>query len=499
MRNLLSKTSTLLASRRFFIGLMVFFVVEALWIAFSAAYPMAFDEDFHFGLIKMYSHYWLPFLQGQPVGADAFGAVARDPSYLYHYLMSFPYRFLTLFVHSESAQILVLRTMNVAMFAGSLVLFRRVMLRVTRSQAFTNVSIAIFILIPIVPQLAAHINYDNLLMILVAWSCLLTFEIGEHLAARRINLKAIATLFTVCMLASLVKYPYLPMFAAAVVYLAWQLHKHFWRQRIFKAEVAKSWRSLSVWWRVGLIAMLVISGGLFFQRFGINTLRYHTPVPSCDQVLSVDHCSAYGPWNRNYQLEATKGDFNRNPIVYTVEWFYGLWRRMFFAINGPTHGYTNYQPLPLPAAAAIGLGVVVLVATIKYRDRIFARHPEATFLLMTIVFYCGALWLDDYQQYLETGQPVAINGRYLLPVLLLAAAMVGRGLHILFTNKQRPWLKPAVATLVLVLFLQGGGVFTFILRSDESWYWTSNAVNHVNDAARKVISPFIVKNAKKYE
>ena len=499
MRNLLSKISTLLASRRFFIGLLVFFVIESLWIAFSAAYPMAFDEDFHFGLIKMYSHYWTPFLSGQPVGADVFGAVARDPSYLYHYIMSFPYRVLTTFVHSESAQILVLRTMNVAMFAASLVLFRRLVQRVTRSQAFANVSIAIFILIPIVPQLAAHINYDNLLMILVAWSCLLTFEAGQQFAARQINLRTIATLLTVCMLASLVKYPYLPMFAAVIVYLAWQLHKHFWRQKIFMAEVAKSWRLQSIWWRAGLVTMLLVSGGLFFQRFGINTLRYHTPIPSCDQVLNVQHCSAYGPWYRNYILEGSKGDFDKSPIVYTAQWLYGLWRRLFFAINGPTHGYANYQPLPLPAAAAIGLGLAVLVVTIKYRNRIFARHPEATFLLLTIAFYCGALWLDDYQQYLETGQPVAINGRYLLPVLLLAAAIVGRGLHILLTNRQRPWLKPAVATLVLLLFLQGGGVFTFILRSDESWYWTNNAVGHVNDAARKVISPFIIKNAKTYE
>src|SRR6185369_13463896 len=49
--------TTLLSSRRFGVGVLAFFVFEALWVTFSALYPMAFDEDFHFGLIKLYSHH----------------------------------------------------------------------------------------------------------------------------------------------------------------------------------------------------------------------------------------------------------------------------------------------------------------------------------------------------------------------------------------------------------------------------------------------------------
>ena len=74
-----------ISSPRFFVGVLVFFVFESVWIGFSAAYPQAFDENFHFGLIQVYSHHWLPFLSGQPSNANAYGAVARDPSYLYHY------------------------------------------------------------------------------------------------------------------------------------------------------------------------------------------------------------------------------------------------------------------------------------------------------------------------------------------------------------------------------------------------------------------------------
>ena len=91
----LSKRCTaFLGSRIFFAGILTVFVLQALWFALSALYPMAFDEEVHFGIINIYAHQWSPFLAGQPAGADSFGAIARDPSYLFHYLMSFPYRLL---------------------------------------------------------------------------------------------------------------------------------------------------------------------------------------------------------------------------------------------------------------------------------------------------------------------------------------------------------------------------------------------------------------------
>jgi hypothetical protein len=67
----------MIGSRGFFRFVMGLFIVQSIWIAFSALYPQAFDEDFHFGLIKTYSHYWLPFLTKQPPNANAYGAVAR--------------------------------------------------------------------------------------------------------------------------------------------------------------------------------------------------------------------------------------------------------------------------------------------------------------------------------------------------------------------------------------------------------------------------------------
>ena len=185
MKDFLNRVIAILSSRRFFWIIFVFFVFESIWIAFSAIYPMAFDENFHFGLIRVYSHYWLPFLNAQPPHADAYGAVARDPSYLYHYLMSFPYRLIALVVHGQTGQIIILRLLNIGLFSIGLILFRKVLLRARISRALTNMSLLLFALIPIAPQLAAHINYDNLIFPLLPGSAYLLF--GLAMKSKRVN------------------------------------------------------------------------------------------------------------------------------------------------------------------------------------------------------------------------------------------------------------------------------------------------------------------------
>jgi hypothetical protein len=101
---------------------------------------MAFDEDFHLGIIRLYAHHLLPFWSSQPVGGDAYGAVARDPSYLYHYLMSFPYWLISQFTHDTTIQVLILRFINIGLFASGLVLFRRLLTRTFASPALLHLS-----------------------------------------------------------------------------------------------------------------------------------------------------------------------------------------------------------------------------------------------------------------------------------------------------------------------------------------------------------------------
>jgi hypothetical protein len=90
-----------------------------------------------------------------------------------------------------------------------------------------------------------------------------------------------------------------------------------------------------------------------------------------------------------------------------------------------------------------------------------------------------------------------MNGRYLLPVLFFIAAIIG----IAFSLELRKYAnrKIIICILAMVFFLQGGGILTFIVRSDSSWYWPNNTVNKVNSTAKKLTNHVIVKGNSTYE
>jgi hypothetical protein len=498
MNGLTRKLTGFFASPRFFYVIFGFFIIEALWFVFSALYPMAFDEDFHFGVIRIYAGQWSPFLSGQPDGADQFGAVARDPSYYYHYLMSFPYRLIRLFTDSETIQVIFLRLLNVGLFAWSLVLFRKVMRLAGSSNALINVSMAVFVLIPIVPQLAAHINYDNLLMVLVAWLCLATYKLVDSFREQRVDVISLVTLVVLCLFTSVVKYAALPLLIAAVIFVFYMAWRNFrGKGRRLAMRLKDGYLRVGRTAKIVLFGFLLLGSILFVQRYVVNLLQYGGPVPSCDKILSVEQCEQYGPWGRDHNLEQNRPeDFRANPRTFMDSWLGGMRHRLFFAVSGAKTFFVNYIELPLPVKTFVVLTFVSVLAVAVFWRPLFRGHAFLGFFLLMTLLYCAVLWFDQYGMYKKTGVAVAINGRYLLPVLLPMAAVAGRALGIGLSSVKQIRMKPYLAALAILLFLQGGGVFTFILRSDDSWYWPNQFVKNMNHGARSMLSPVIVEGDK---
>jgi hypothetical protein len=495
----LDRIAELLASRRFYIFILAFFVLESGWIAVSALYPQAFDENFHFGLIKVYSHYWLPFLTSQPPNANAYGAVARDPSFLFHYLMSFPYRIIALFAHSQTMQVISLRFIDVGFFGAGLVFFRRVLKRVGLSDSFSNVSLFILTLVPIVPQLAAQINYDDLLFPLVAIVCLQTFRVTDEVKRRQPSAKSLIYLLTTCLFTSLVKYAFLPMFLAIALFVVGYTYIAYRHQLddFFKDLVTDFYRQPR-WVKIGLPLLLLIGLSLFIERDGINLIKYHAVVPNCAKILSVRDCSAYSPWYYNYQTHnqvlSGQSAAHDNIFIYTGQWFYWMWYRLFFAVNGMTSGFANYPPLPLPSIAAILIALVSIVATIKWRRLIFRNRPYLLLLLTICFVYMMSLFFKGYATYKYTAVLENMNGRYLIPVLPLLAAIGGSALS--FALRHSRTQRVVLTIVIVLLFLQGGGVLTFMIRSDSTWYFSNRTVNKVNSTAHKITTHVVVKGKK---
>jgi hypothetical protein len=173
-----------------------------------------------------------------------------------------------------------------------------------------------------------------------------------------------------------------------------------------------------------------------------------------------------------------------------------MWYRSFFAVSGPANDYANWKPLPLPGGTAILLLVLGLVAVLLQLRRVFRGQAYLVFFTVVIGLYVIILLNDQYNMYRQTAQPVAINGRYLLPVLPLLAVVLGRGIGLALERLSWRHAKTIFASVVLVLFMHGGGVQTFILRSDETWYWPSPAIRELNHGVRNVLAPLMIEGPR---
>ncbi len=477
-------------SSKFFWAVVALLVVQAAWIALSGRYPMAFDEDFHLGLIKIYADHPSPFWDGQVAGGDAFGAVARDPSYLYHYLMSFPYRLVELLTSNLTAQVLILRALNIGFFAGGLVIYRRLLQKTGASNALVNLSLLIFVLIPVTPLLAAQINYDNVIIPLTGLALLLTLGVRATTSKKYLDLRRLLLLLVICLAASIIKYAFLPIFIVITFYLLIYLKSQFSSVRQFKQAFKAGWTKISRLTALGLVLALVVLGGLFVERYGVNLVRYHKPVPDCAEVLDYQHCQHYGPWIRDYNLNAQKGDAETSINNFTYDWFRGMWLRSFFAVDGPTTRFQTRGPLTVPGWSGIIFAVVGLAAfalRAKYLWRKYDR-PALWLLSSTTLVYVLVVFVNNYSMYLETAKAVAINGRYLLPVLPFMILLSALALNDL--TRRHPRIQVALVSLVILCFAWGGGALTYILRSNDAWYWpTNHTIKSVNHSVQDVIGP----------
>lgn len=481
-----------LSSSLFFWLVIGLLVIQAIWIAATGLYPMAFDEDFHFGIIKLYAHHISPFWNSQPEAANAFGAVYRDPSYLYHYLMSFPFRLISHFTTDQTVQVLWLRAINIGLFASGLVLFRKVLLASGASKALVHGCILAFILIPAVPLLAAQINYDNLLFALTAAVLWMTIAIVSHLKIHKtISIKLSLALAIILLLTSIVKYAFLPIALAIFIYLVIKIKQSYHSWREFKLSLDSDWKHAHKVQAGLLIAGLMLAVGLFSQRYVVNTALYHTPIPDCSKILDVEACSDYGPWIRDHGLQQTKSGATVNPIVFAGKWFHGMWLRLFFTVDGPSTQNQTRGPLLMPALTSIVALSFGLVLMVIYTPKLLHKYNFAVLYLFIAVSagYVGVLWIDQYRAFLRTGQPVAINGRYLLPILLPLLLMVGLAYNEWL--KDRTEVKLILAIVAIIGLSWGGGALTYILRSNNDWYWPNSHVRSVNQSIQRWLGPIV--------
>ncbi len=496
MSKFYKKFVSVVGSKNFFWLIILVFLLESIWFALSAIYPMAFDEAYHLTNIQIYSHQFSPFFLTQPPGPLTYGPLIHNTSFLFHYLMSFPYRYIEGFTNNLPIQIIILRFIDIILLAAALFNFRKLLLKVKDEPALANLTILVFILVPIVPFLAGQINYDDLGILLTSISLLWTVRFVEQLRKKQqINLPLLIGAVSTAFFVSIVSYLFLPILAAIIIYLTYVLLRFAELEpKKLKRAILYSWHRIKPLRKFALFVVLLISISLFVESYGVNIVKFHNPIPQCNQLLSIPDCQTYSPWYRNYLDQKTYPPVDANPLRYTVSWIYGMYERTLFTINGPAgvEGYANPPPLlgiSITVAVVFGGGVLLFI---KYGRKILRNNPYLKFLLFVDLVFLISLWGRNYHDFIHLKSMIAINGRYLLPILIPIIFMIGLCYKELLHDHKN--IMAAFTIVVFLGLLQGGGVISFINASDSNWYWPKyHYVNHINSAAQKIIKPVIIR------
>jgi hypothetical protein len=467
MTQKVQRLKTVFSSRLALPAFITLFVALALRIALTKTYPLPYDESFHFGLIQLYTHHLNPFLASQPAGADAFGAVARDPSYLYHYLMSFPLRIISLVAHTTIEQVIALRIMNIGLGVTTLVLLRKLTQRLGASMIMSNLAVLALAITPVFYDVSAQVNYDNLLLPLILVALLLTWNTATIIQRGQLPVVKLMRLTALLLLTSLVQYSFLPILLASCLYVTGVIVSRY-RQNALNWNIR--WRS---WPAVSALLLVLVSGGLWTQRYGVNLVAYHTPHPQCGAVLNVQACSHYSPWYRNYQLRQSYASHPANGLQF-VAFTEGWLRSMYYGTYSIVHSKTGamiFTPVTaIRIAAKFILFGSLLYGLLRWRQ---AKGSGLPWTLLGLVgfAYTVTLWGQNFSDFHHLGALVGIQGRYMLLVLPIIYAASAKMYTLLIQDLRT--VQSALGSLWPPVQLQESivhhiGVMRFAMRSTRN-------------------------------
>ncbi len=484
------------SSRWFWWCTIGLFVLQSSYVALAGRFSMAFDEYYHLGSIQAYAKVWLPWSVHQPAGPAAIGAVPADGSYLYHYLMSFPYRLLTHITTSATTQLLVLRLIDVVIVAAGLYVFRRLLLRLGMSRAVSQALLLVVSLLPMTPFLAGQLTYDTLWFTMTAVTMLAMVELIDTVQHRHmLPLREAAWAITLLLITSQVKYAFLPMALAGAVFLI-VLIVHGIRVHTFSiSQTVAEWRvAIRTPLTVGAVALLLISGVFFSVRYGTNIIKYHNPVPACAAVLGKQDCLAYGPYARdetNRDMALDKQLKTAEKVSYPFGWFFQMMRESYFAVGPLDLDYPTGVPLPVSYWSGFAIAIASLLLVVVRAKQLWQRGIHERLLISSVCTYIVFLFVTNFQTFLSTGAPVAIHGRYVLALLPMLGYLVYVALHSIRSWQRWRMYGISLLTAFIILTAYGGGIAPFILRSADNWYWPSAIPT--SKIVRSALWPLIIR------
>ncbi len=481
-QNIYQKLHTFAGSKKFFWLVILFFIGNALWIAYSYAYPMIYDEYFHMEVTKIFSYQFSPLISHQPQSYDILGSLSHGGATLYHYVMSYPLRFIRLFTDSYPAQILFMRTINILLVVWGLWLFAKLFREIGIRGIYINIALLFFVLLPMVPLVAAHVNYDNMLFPLTALFFLLFSRI---LTAKKIIWTNYVWLVVLGCITSLVKVVFLPVFAASLIYLGVFMGIRY--GKAFLQQFNQSIRKTNKYVIGGIVVVFIVATGAFATVYVQNVVRYHALVPGCERMLGAKRCSVNFVTKRSQDALAVRDQVELLSLPdYTSLWFSNMVK---FSSSIDVRQKGGYVPL---FASVLFFTVFACLAALAYSWRSIKKNSTWYYLAAMTAGLVVLLFLNNHSEYLKYHQPYATQPRYLLTVIPILTVMCVVAIGVALRNHRN--IKLAAFIIMILLFSQGGGAVTYILRSNDADHWQNTSVTKANNAAKKILAPLVKEN-----
>ena len=373
------------------------FFITSLSLALTSSLGSVPDEAYHYRAIQQHATQLSPVLQSQTDFAQT-GDLTRNPSYLYHYIFSFPYRIMSHFTSNDVVKLNIIGFMTSLIGLLTIFILYRLLRRITTRSIASQVA-AIFALLPITTIVFAGPNYDNLLLPVLFLSLLLLVQLY-----RRFSPTTALLFISLLIVGCLIKFAYGPLAISAAVFFCFVIKKQW--NTIKKTKLPNNIGGRLA--LVGSILILVVCIGLAVERYGGNMIRYHNFQPACERIQKKDNCLQYSVNNRNYTTAILNKQKPRKDIVSyaAVDWTRNMIRGVVYP--SPFHAIALLYVLYI---------LIALASTFKFRVTGYNNLSYSWLFLGMSFFYTFVVFTENYRVLLKLGEPYAINGRYLLLVI----------------------------------------------------------------------------------
>ena len=149
-------------------SLLLFFFLQASWVAVSYRFPMLFDENYHFNVIKYFIDNQSPIITAQDTKYDVLGNLMYGNASLFHQLMSYPLMLIQHLTDNFMFEVIGLRLIGVGLTVLGLYLFVKLFIDNGVPRIFANLTVFVYSMFPLTTLVAATTSYDNLLFPIMA-------------------------------------------------------------------------------------------------------------------------------------------------------------------------------------------------------------------------------------------------------------------------------------------------------------------------------------------